>query len=1593
MPSSFRQNGDLPPLRYRTPPPPVDAFEPHALTSDLVYGIEAARKWPAADYSRDTLKQPTYSQSDWNTARRTQSQSSDDSMNAFACTALSTTERSPHSNRSYPPATPPKQLSRTIEQSDERPTKRARSEKLPSPAWVRAQANSASRPVTSYESIIDSRTMEAELLLNFSHSARFAIPSATAQAHYWTSGEGRTELKSGRKQESLYNTHALNCLPRPLSDDSGDRSNLENVDVPRHIPGLNGDVQIRSSDCEPSVRHGRMLSSPEIPPLDFRHQLIEASKFGHGPSSLSDAKNARLTTTTMHQLQTGHAGPRRVEGHHGLHVPLAKQDKGDVHLGDREYSEDRTVNYTLSAALEEHKKIDSTPETHTTHAGGILTNNYRPSMLATTVEQSICASKIRPYETIQTTVSHTHSSDDGDDMQLSLQSGNAKAACAVEPATCAACNFTRNSTSAENDSESTSWISCDGCKCWFHFACAGFKSEREVRAVDKYRCRGCKKIHGPTTYVRKSARAHTAIDYAGLNQGVIKTSDERPEHHYIKPIRDGTINIQPESFARMRPEFVTSEHFEKGNGMKEPIVIPAGFNPRPGPASASAMSADVPLEERSHATLLEDWLVRDPENRNVLDHGQDALDMVIPLGLTVRKVAELYGPEEKIEVIDVKSQNGEGKKWNMRRWADYYENTSKKVVRNVISLEVSQSTLGRLIRRPQIVRDLDLQDSVWPAELQTKGEYPHVQFYCLMSVADCFTDFHIDFGGSSVFYHILKGKKTFFFIPPKEKHLKKYEEWCMSPAQNWTFLGDQTKECYRVDLSEGDTMLIPAGWIHAVWTPEDSLVIGGNFLTRLNYSMQLRIAQVEKTTGVARKFRYPHFQKIQWYTAIRYLESDPLPESVRSALESGETFHRQYPAYHDFNAWGENSRSGREQYHARYYSQPELEGLPDLVRYLLRTALVDNGEITEGITLDARNAVKKSIPRGYGEPLDIVKDFAFWCAWKRGNEAIPHWAHADVIRENGVSESTTKANGAALKKIESEAAIQAPRRLSARNQVQQQLLPAKVPDMASDMHPPNNVVQPENPGSSLLVDSKAVDGEPSTPYRTSSRDGESLGQSETPTAGSKPRRKSAPAPGTGSQRKTACESCRRRRRACKHKTNFKPQAPSMPEAASVVEESQDQAVDSSTVKALEASEDHTKQFIHYQTTANTIPDPIQNNPPEINDMMSTIPPQPAIGAHVEEVATITVMSDPAGEAMHDISPQEVEYRQTTLKARKTADRKSLTTPQGQVRSKACNDCRKSKRRCLHDEHGQEDPLKVRDATQPRSAPASKRRKLGQLSEKAPISNRPDNSVSAEHVFPLVYPAPPDTPYVPSELQENAVMVPITGPGNAQAAIQHPSVATCEPQNSCQVDSTMNLVPGPPSSDVTQNRTEDLTPPSIQEQDVSGEPLGFERTEDISGRHAVQQTCATPVNTLKRELPVQPDNSGSFGQPAASCLASPPASSHEDSEQPYQNADIKFTNSGLSSRRSSRHMQTQRCTPESGPTRRDSSSSVVVDTSAVEDKVSSTSTPVPSSQAPGSAQKQTKARLHSETVADEESLNLIRALQAQDYGLRRRSRAA
>jgi F-box/leucine-rich repeat protein 10/11 len=61
---------------------------------------------------------------------------------------------------------------------------------------------------------------------------------------------------------------------------------------------------------------------------------------------------------------------------------------------------------------------------------------------------------------------------------------------------CASC---KSSDSAVKVGDGEQWIGCDGCKEWYHYACAGFSSEREVRDVNKFYCGPCRPKFGETT--------------------------------------------------------------------------------------------------------------------------------------------------------------------------------------------------------------------------------------------------------------------------------------------------------------------------------------------------------------------------------------------------------------------------------------------------------------------------------------------------------------------------------------------------------------------------------------------------------------------------------------------------------------------------------------------------------------------------------------------------------------------------------------------------------------------------------------------------------------------------------------------------------------------------------------------------------------------------------------------------------------------------------------------------------------------------------------------------------------------------------------
>ncbi|XP_062610081.1 lysine-specific demethylase PHF2-like isoform X4 [Saccostrea cucullata] len=197
--------------------------------------------------------------------------------------------------------------------------------------------------------------------------------------------------------------------------------------------------------------------------------------------------------------------------------------------------------------------------------------------------------------------------------------------------------------------------------------------------------------------------------------------------------------------------------------------------------------------------------------------------------------------------------------------------------------------MSELVSPPSIVRDLSWVSNYFPEQLPEDCTYtrPEVQKYCLMGVRDSFTDFHIDFGGTSVWYHILRGEKIFYLVRPTQANLSLYESWVSSSNQSETFFGDQVDVCYKCVIKQGQTLFIPTGWIHAVFTPIDSLVFGGNFLHDFNISLQLQVYDIERRIKTPSKYLFPSFETTHWYAAKHVLDV------IKDYLEDG----RRPPEY------------------------------------------------------------------------------------------------------------------------------------------------------------------------------------------------------------------------------------------------------------------------------------------------------------------------------------------------------------------------------------------------------------------------------------------------------------------------------------------------------------------------------------------------------------------------------------------------------------------------------------------------------------------------------------------------------------------------
>ncbi|XP_014244978.1 lysine-specific demethylase phf2-like isoform X3 [Cimex lectularius] len=266
--------------------------------------------------------------------------------------------------------------------------------------------------------------------------------------------------------------------------------------------------------------------------------------------------------------------------------------------------------------------------------------------------------------------------------------------------------------------------------------------------------------------------------------------------------------------------------------------------------------------------LNEDYFSQYGFNRPIMIINNDGLGLKVPNTTKFLDICNMLKQDvAEVEVIDVEKQCQ--RKLSLSEFTDYLTSEPRTSTLNMISLEVSKTRLGDLIEPPTILQNIDLQHKYWsePKPGYFPAEPSKVEKYCLISPANSYTDFHIDFSGTSVWYHIVKGIKVFYLIKPTCDNFKLFWTWMESQNRLKTFFADQVDACYKCSLQPGTTLFLPTGWIHAVLTLEDSLAFGGNFLHIYNMPMQLDIYDMEQKLKVDDKYIYPFFKDLHWFAA------------------------------------------------------------------------------------------------------------------------------------------------------------------------------------------------------------------------------------------------------------------------------------------------------------------------------------------------------------------------------------------------------------------------------------------------------------------------------------------------------------------------------------------------------------------------------------------------------------------------------------------------------------------------------------------------------------------------------------------------------
>jgi Cupin len=190
-------------------------------------------------------------------------------------------------------------------------------------------------------------------------------------------------------------------------------------------------------------------------------------------------------------------------------------------------------------------------------------------------------------------------------------------------------------------------------------------------------------------------------------------------------------------------------------------------------------------------------------------------------------------------VIEVHEQKEYRQKYTWNDVKEFFEaETRTDTAYNQVNCCFAHSNIKDCVISPEFVRKNDWIDRYF-TERDTANpdnyDYPRVQKTVVTSTRHCFMDCHFDYGGLAAWFYVLKGQKDFILIEPTRNNIELYESCydAKKPGNEWfctRVARDHPDTLYRITLREGQTLVFPAGFIHAVYTPLDTIAFVGCFM-------------------------------------------------------------------------------------------------------------------------------------------------------------------------------------------------------------------------------------------------------------------------------------------------------------------------------------------------------------------------------------------------------------------------------------------------------------------------------------------------------------------------------------------------------------------------------------------------------------------------------------------------------------------------------------------------------------------------------------------------------------------------------------------